>query len=160
MQVKDLTDRDVLSTPGHLVSLAARGFARLSEARLKPLGFGIGHLPVLVALRDGRASTQRDLARFARIEQPPMAQMLARMERDGLIQRTPDPADGRSSHVSLTEAAEARLPSAVATLLQGNREALSGFTDEEAAQLTALLTRLIANLDSVASAEARPHAPG
>ena len=88
-------DLDVLSTPGHLISLAARGFARLSEARLKPLGFGVGHLPVLVALQDGRASTQRDLARFAKIEQPPMAQMLARMERDGLIQRTPDPADGR-----------------------------------------------------------------
>src|SRR5260370_5025487 len=85
---------DVLSTPGHLISLAARGFARLSEARLKPLGFGVGHLPVLVALQNGRASTQRDLARFAKIEQPPIAQMLARMERDGLIQRTPDTADG------------------------------------------------------------------
>src|SRR5262249_53584809 len=71
---------DVLSTPGHLVSLAARGFARLSEARLKPLGFGVGHLPVLVALQDGRASTQRDFARFARIEQPPMAQMQDRAE--------------------------------------------------------------------------------
>ena len=47
-------DLDVLSTPGHLISLAARGFARLSEARLKPLGFGVGHLPVLVALRDGK----------------------------------------------------------------------------------------------------------
>jgi MarR family transcriptional regulator for hemolysin len=99
--------------PGHLISLAARGFARLSEARLKPLGFGVGHLPVLVALRNGRASTQRDLARFAKIEQPPMAQMLARMERDGLIQRAPDPADGRSSRITLTEVAEARLPEAL-----------------------------------------------
>src|SRR5207237_2495909 len=98
-----LMDFDVLSTPGHLISLAARGFARLGEARLKPLGFGVGHLPVLVALRDGRASTQRDLARFAKIEQPPMAQMLARMERDGLIRRAPDPADRRSSRITLTE---------------------------------------------------------
>src|SRR5215510_11463862 len=105
-------ENDVLLTPGHLVSLAARGFARLSEARLKPLGFGVGHLPVLVALQDGRASTQRDLARFAKIGQPPMAQMLARMERDGLIQRAPDPADGRSSRITLTEVAEARLPDA------------------------------------------------
>ncbi len=32
-----------------------------------------------------------------------MAQMLARMERDGLIQRAPDPAGGRSSRVTLTE---------------------------------------------------------
>lgn len=150
------TNLDVLSTPGHLISLAARGFARLSEARLKPLGFGVGHLPVLVALRDGRAGTQRDLARFAKVEQPPMAQMLARMQRDGLIQRTPDPADGRSSRITLTKVAQARMPDAVAVLLRGNQEALSGFTDEEAGLLVDLLTRLIANLDRVASAEASP----
>jgi MarR family transcriptional regulator, transcriptional regulator for hemolysin len=149
-------DLDVLSTPGHLISLAARGFARLSEARLRPLGFGVGHLPVLVALRDGRASTQRDLARFAKIEQPPMAQMLARMERDGLIRRAPDSADGRSSRITLTAAAEARLPDAVSVLLQGNREVLHDFTDEEAGLLVTLLTRLIANLDRIASVEASP----
>jgi len=151
-------DLDVLSTPGHLISLAARGFARLSEARLKPLGFGVGHLPVLVALRDGRASAQRDLARFAKIEQPPMAQMLARMERDGLISRTRDPADGRSSHITLTPLAEARMPDAVAALLRGNQEALRGFTDAEADALVDLLTRLIANLDRIAGAEAAPDA--
>ena len=144
---------DVLSTPGHLISLAARGFTRLSEARLKPLGFGVGHLPVLVALRDGQASTQRDLARFARIEQPPMAQMLARMERDGLIRRTPDPADGRSSRITLTDAAQARLPDAIAVLLTGNREVLEGFSDEEATTLVQLLTRLIDNLERVASSD-------
>src|SRR5277367_6980370 len=152
-------DLDVLSTPGHLISLAARGFARLSEARLKPLGFGVGHLPVLIALQDGRAGNQRELARFAKIEQPPMAQMLARMERDGLIQRAPDPADGRSSRITLTEVARARLPDAVAVLLRGNREVLRGFTDEEAGLLVALLMRLIENLDRVTSLEASPGAP-
>lgn len=146
-------DDDVLSTPGHLISLAARGFARLSEARLKPLGFGVGQVPVLVALQNGNASTQRDLARFARVEQPPMAQMLARMERDGLIQRTRDPADGRSSRIVLTKAAQERMPEAIATLFRGNREALTGFTEAEAVQLVDLLTRLIENLDQIASAE-------
>src|SRR6187402_1221176 len=155
--VVEIVELDVLSTPGHLISLAARGFARLSEARLKPLGFGVGHLPVLVALRDGRASTQRDLARFARIEQPPMAQMLARMERDGLIRRAPDPADGRSSRITLTEIAEMRLPDAVDVLLRGNQAVLRDFTDAEAGMLVALLTRLIAGLDRVASVD--PPAP-
>src|ERR1700684_878574 len=103
MQTSSHIKLDVLSTPGHLISLAARGFARLSEARLKPLGFGVGHLPVLVALQDGQAGTQRDLARFARIEQPSMAQMLVRMERDGLICRTPEPADGRSRRITLAQ---------------------------------------------------------
>lgn len=154
MQEGATMNLDVLTTPGHLITLAARGFARLSEARLKPLGFGVGHLPVLVALQEGRADTQRDLARFARIEQPSMAQMLARMERGGLIERTPSATDGRSSRIALTAAAEARLPEARDVLLDGNREALSGFTEEEAAQLLALLTRLIGNLDRLASAEA------
>lgn len=146
-------DKDVLSTPGHLVSLAARGFARLSEARLKPHGFAVGQLPVLVALADGQASTQRDLARFARIEQPPMAQMLARMERDGLIERGPNPEDGRSSRIVLSDLARARMPEAIETLFAGNREALDGFSEEEAQQFIGLLTRLIGNLDRIASAE-------
>lgn len=147
---------DVLLTPGHLISLAARGFARLSETRLKPLGFGVGHLPVLVALKEKKADTQRDLARFARVEQPPMAQMLSRMERDGLISRSPDPEDRRISRISLTEAAEAAMPHAIDTLFAGNREALKGFSQEEAAQLSGLLQRLIGNLDRIAGAEALP----
>lgn len=147
---------DVLSTPGHLISLAARGFTRLSESRLKPLGFGVGHLPVLVALQKGHANTQRDLARFAKVEQPPMAQMLTRMERDGLIERTRDPADGRSSHIVLTKAAQERMPEAMAMLFQGNNEAMSGFTEAEVAQLIDLLTRLISNLDQIAGAEVAP----
>jgi MarR family transcriptional regulator, transcriptional regulator for hemolysin len=154
MQIDKLMDSEVLSTPGHLISVAARGFERLSELRLKPYGFGVGYLPVLVALKEGMAQSQRDLARFIRVEQPSMAQMLARMERDELIRRTPDPEDGRSSRISLTQIAHTRLPEACAVLFQGNREVLSDFTDEEAAQLIALLTRLITNLDRVITADA------
>ncbi len=148
------SDADVLITPGHLISLASRRFVRLAEERLKPLGFGVGQIPVLVALRNGEATTQRDLARFARTEQPPMAQMLIRMERDGLIKRKPDPTDGRSSLISLTKQAEKRLPRAIAVVLDGNEEALAGFTKTEAKTLTSLLGRLIANLDQIAEAEA------
>jgi hypothetical protein len=45
------------------------------------------------------------------------------------------------------------MPEAIATLFQGNREALDGFTNAEAEQLVALLIRLIANLDRIANAE-------
>lgn len=143
----------VLFTPGHLISLAARGFARLSESRLKPLGFGVGQLPVLVALQSGGARTQRDLAKFAKVEQPPMAQMLVRMERDGLIERTPDPADGRSSQIMLSMTAQERMPEAIAALFQGNDEAMTGFTTVEVEQFVDFLTRLISNLDQIASAD-------
>ena len=64
---------------------------------------------------------------------------------------TPDPADDRSSRITLTKAAHVRLPQARAVLLEGNCEVLSDFTDEEAAQLVTLLTRLISSLDRVAN---------
>ena len=66
---------------------------------------------------------------------------------------------GAVSRITLTEVAKARLPDAVAVLLRGNHEVLRDFTDEEAGLLVALLTRLIANLDRVASVEASPGAP-
>ncbi|RYG14798.1 MAG: MarR family transcriptional regulator [Burkholderiales bacterium] len=144
---------DVLSTPGHLISLAARSYARLSERRLKPLGFGVGQLPILVALQERQGMSQQALARFARIEQPSMAQTLARMERDGLVERKADPADRRSSQVVLTADAMQRLPRACAELFSGNRESLYGFSAAEAGQLTDMLARLILNLDRILEEE-------
>ena len=66
---------------------------------------------------------------------------------------------GAANRITLTEVAEARLPDAVAALLRGNHEVLRDFTDEEAGLLVDLLTRLIANLDRVASVEASPDTP-
>jgi MarR family transcriptional regulator for hemolysin len=139
----------VLLTPGHLVSVAARRFARLSEARLKPYGFGVGQLPVLVALEQGLADTQRDLARMAGTKQPPMAQMLARMTRDDLVESVPDAADGRVTRLILTDKARKRMPAAVAALFEGNREATAGFSEEEVATLLDMLRRLAANIAEI-----------
>ena len=141
-----------LSAPGNLISQAARIFGRLGEARLKPLGFGVGQLPVLMALKDGAALSQKQLAQLARIEQPSMAQMLGRMERDGLVARSPDPRDGRSSLVSLTDLALQQINDVRQVLLRGNEEALAGMTDQDVAILADLLTRLI---DNLRQAEAR-----
>ncbi len=142
---------DVLSTPGHLVTVAARGFARLSESRLQPYGLGVGYLPVLIALASGVADTQRDLARWANIKQPPMAQMLARMMRDGLVESVPDPHDGRIARLALTDTARDRMPEAITTLFAGNREAMAGFSEREIADFVGMLQRLIANLNALDS---------
>jgi DNA-binding MarR family transcriptional regulator len=139
----------VFRTPGYLVSRAARAFARLSEARLRPLGLGVGSVPVLAALREDQPTTQRDLARRLSVEQPPMAQMLSRLERNGLITRETDPDDARSRLVSLSAKAEEALPGAVDAVLKGNADALEGFSRDEREQFVSLLERLIVNLDGL-----------
>ena len=104
-------------------------------ARLREVGFATAQLPVLTALKDGARLSQAELARWARVEQPTMAQLLARMERDGIIRREPDPGDRRSSLVVLTDEARAKLPACRAILEDGNREAMRGLSDEEVATL-------------------------
>lgn len=151
-----MTDWDLFENPAPLINMASRSLARLGERRVKALGFNIGQLPVLYLLRNGAQMSQKELAKFAKIEQPSMAQMLARMERDGLIRRTPDPADGRSSLVSLTEAAIAKLPAARLALDEGQEAVLAGFTDGEVQTLLQLMRRLNQNLERMIAEEDAP----
>jgi DNA-binding MarR family transcriptional regulator len=53
--------------------------------------------------------TPSELARLERVRRPTATRTLACLEREGLIERTPDPADGRSSLVSVNAAGRERL---------------------------------------------------
>ncbi|MES1200379.1 MAG: MarR family winged helix-turn-helix transcriptional regulator [Pseudomonadota bacterium] len=142
-------DWNPMHTPGHYFSRIARSFARIGDARLRHLGFASAQLPVLTALKDGARLSQTELARWAKVEQPTMAQLLARMEREGIIRRVPDPNDGRSSLVMLTAKARAKLPAGRAVLEAGNREAMRGLTNGEVATLINLLQRVLANTEEM-----------
>ena len=81
------------STYGEVVNRAARLLRRLADQRLAPLGLSSGYLPVLTALLRVEPLSQKALTEHAGIEQPTMAATLARMERNGVIERRPDPPD-------------------------------------------------------------------
>jgi MarR family transcriptional regulator, transcriptional regulator for hemolysin len=138
-----------MNTPGHYFSRIARALARVGDARLRPLGFATAQLPVLSALADGKRMSQTELARWARVEQPSMAQLLARMERDGFVHREPDPSDRRSSVISLTKEAKEKLAAGRDVLRQGNKEAMRGLSASEVKTLVALLQRVSANVDAM-----------
>jgi MarR family transcriptional regulator, transcriptional regulator for hemolysin len=142
-----MNDQSPGPNPLQQIGLAHRGFTRLYEGRLRALGFAVAQIPVLVALKQNDALPQAELVRIARVEQSSMAQLLARMERDGIIHRVKDPADKRSRLISLTDAARANMPQAREILVQGTAQALEGFCEEEQGTLLALLLRLNANLE-------------
>ncbi|MFT9016627.1 MAG: MarR family transcriptional regulator [Acetobacter sp.] len=142
-------DWDPLRHPGHYFSRIARGLTRIGDIRLRELGFATAQLPVLAALRDGAQLSQTELARWAKVEQPTMAQMLARMERDGLVQRTPDPRDRRSSLISLTPKAQERLPAGRAVLRQANADMTQGLSPADVDTLVSLLERVLGNIDAL-----------
>ncbi|WP_244427178.1 MarR family winged helix-turn-helix transcriptional regulator [Methyloferula stellata] len=122
----------------------------MAETKFREFGLGVASFPVLNMLRAGEKRSQKDLAQCAQIEQPSMAQLLARLERDGMIKRSPDPNDGRSSLISLTRKALAILPEIDEMVDAGNDEAVAGMSEQEIKILIDLLQRLIANLEALA----------
>ncbi|CAN5728509.1 MarR family transcriptional regulator [soil metagenome] len=136
--------------PAYLLGRAARLFERRAHERLKKLGLSNAHIPVLRALRGGNAMSQTALAEVARIEQPTMAQMLARMERDKLVQRVPNPADGRSSLYSLTKSTLAKVGDAQKILEKGGLELLAPLSASENAALATILGKIVAHMEELA----------
>lgn len=138
-------DMPPLKLMGHI----HRSFHRLADPLLRERGFAMGQLPVLMALKDGRPHSQAELARLAQVEQPSMAQLLARMERDGLVERVPDPADGRRRLVLLTPACRKRMHESRAVMLALSAEVMAGFAPEELAELGRLLRRVADRVDGL-----------
>ncbi|NVZ99438.1 MarR family winged helix-turn-helix transcriptional regulator [Pseudomonas gingeri] len=141
-----MNDVDLYQVPSFLIKRVSQELIRQAEIRLRPLAIGMASMPVLGALQRGEARTQAELARLLQVEQPSMAQTLARLERDGLIQRRPDPEHKRIQIVELTELGLARIPQAKDILCDGNDKALLGFSADEVALFVDFLQRANANL--------------
>lgn len=136
---------DRQTSAGYMTNWAARLFVRAIERRLD--GGNAGPMPVFLALQDGRALTQTALAQQASVEQPTMANTLARMERDGLIERTPDPSDKRSALVRLTALGRARADQALASAAEVNGIAAAALSEAELPVYFDMLRRVIAALE-------------
>lgn len=129
---------------GYLTNWAGRLFVRALERRLE--GDSAGRMPVFFALQGGQAMTQTALAQHADVEQPTMANTLKRMERDGLILRTPDPSDGRSALIRLTDLGQRRADAAFAAAIAVNGVALAALTEAERPVFIGMLRRVIATM--------------
>lgn len=150
MSPKTAPSWDPESVPTFWINHASRLLMRHFEQRLRPLEFGMAYLPVAIALEEHGPLLQKQLAEYAHVEQPTMAALLTRMERDGLIEREPHPDDKRATRISLSAKARRRLPEAKAQLGVVAEQAMAGFSEREHATFMALLRRVVANLDSSA----------
>ena len=133
---------------GYLTNLAGRLLVRELERQLAPIGLSPGHMPVLLALEDGSALTQKALAESAGVKQATMTATLTRMERDGLVTLLPNPADGRSTLVALTPLALGKLPAVAEAAATINALVLEQLTPEERQQFYGLIGRIIAVLEA------------
>lgn len=124
------------------INRVSRSLVRAQDDALRPLGFSIGQLSVLRTLKDGEPVSLIELARNAGVEPPSMTQVVARMERDGIVRRVPNPNDGRSALVSLTDSAAKRLPAARKALMEVEKNAIASLSPKDRDLLTDLLKKV------------------
>lgn len=80
-----------------------RLYSRALGVRLAPYDVSPGYLAVMTSLWEKDGITQKQLREQLDIEQATLSNTLKRMERDGLVQRTPNPKDRRRHVITLTE---------------------------------------------------------
>ena len=139
---------DRASSAGYMTNLAARLFTRELERQLAPTGIASAYMPVMFALANGGALSQKELAQRAAVEQPTMAATLNRMERDAMILRRPDPADGRSALVALTPLALGKVATVARIVADINTLAFSALEPDERDAYLRLTGKVIAALEA------------
>jgi len=142
-----MSDFDRDTSAGYLTNHMARLFARHLDAGIRPLGLSLGAFPALLHLWEKDGLTQKELVERLHIEQPTMANTLARMERDGLLRRVKDEADARIQRIWLTEKGRAMEREATRAALAVNARALDDLSEVERAQFLNLMRRVILTLN-------------
>ncbi|MBM3515100.1 MAG: MarR family transcriptional regulator [Alphaproteobacteria bacterium] len=135
-----------LDSLGYLLGLVTRTYDRRLQDSLAALGVAPGQFPALVMLYEKDGLTQADLCRRIGVEQPTMANTLARMERDGLVARIDDPKDKRRSLIQLTPQARAIQADVMAAARRIAGLAVEGLSAADQEHLFTLLGRLNDNL--------------
>lgn len=104
-----IPDTDITDTASQLRNAIVRTSRALRQEAAGESGLSPTQTAVLASINRSGPVTPSELARLERVKRPTMTRTLACLEREGLIERTPDPADGRSSLVAVNDAGRERL---------------------------------------------------
>jgi DNA-binding MarR family transcriptional regulator len=79
------------------------------EAAAETTGLTPTSVSALACIERHGPLTPSELAKLERVQRPTVTRTLGCLEREGLVERTPDPADGRSALVGINAAGRERL---------------------------------------------------
>jgi DNA-binding MarR family transcriptional regulator len=98
---------------------------------------------LLIPLFEEDGLRQGELARRARLSKQTMTEMVRRLERDGLVERRPDPADARASLIFLTRRSRHFEPLAASVLADLDSLVRARLGDERLGDVKDALRRLM-----------------
>jgi DNA-binding MarR family transcriptional regulator len=125
--------------------LAGKVLHHLHERWADKHGLSEGRLAVMFRLFRCGATPLGDLAEDLDTTPRNVTGLVDHLERDGLVERVPDPEDRRSVHARLTEAGRTRIQAIWKEGLEHQSEMVAGISKEEMAQLRHLCLQLVEN---------------
>jgi len=131
--------------PTWLISETSRHGHRLLASALATEGSRGYDYRLLAALREFGPASQARLGRRTGLDRSDVALTTGDLGQRGLVERSPDPADGRRNIISITPAGAAHLERLDALLAGVQDELLAPLSPDERQQLARLLTRLVAH---------------
>lgn len=131
--------------PSTLIKKSSRLLIKKANELLKPHGLTDAYTYFLMALYQRDGLTQADMHKQIGIEQPTAVRTLDRMERDGLIRRTPSMTDRRAIEIRLTSKGRQCQAIIEQCAKELNQFALRGFQEDEIQTIQQLLRKLLDN---------------
>lgn len=128
----------------YLLNLTVNRLAQLSTPMLREHGLTLARWQVLSILVAEDGSRITTLAELAGSTQPVTSRVVDQMERDGLVERRPDPHDLRATGVWLTADGRRTFLSMVPDASHVLDEVTADLADDEVDRLAGLLVRVLA----------------
>ena len=142
-----MPDRTPLpETMSYLLAQVCKLHRQHADDLLNEIGLHVGQEMVLCALWEREGVTQTELAEHLGVRPATVTNALRRLERKGLVERTPDADDQRISRVFLTTEGRHRKAKVEKTWDQLEQASFAGFTGRERDMLHGLLSRIHENL--------------
>jgi MarR family transcriptional regulator, transcriptional regulator for hemolysin len=131
---------------GRKLAMTSKAVGSAFNSALAAEGGSVPVWLILNALREGRWTTQLDLARAVGIEGPTLTRHLDNLEQSGFVVRQPSETDRRAVRVEITEAGEAAHERMLVAVIAFNKRLWSGLTRDDLRLFDEILTRLEGNL--------------
>jgi DNA-binding MarR family transcriptional regulator len=133
---------------GHALFRVARAHRAAAGRLLREIGLYPGQEVMLGRLADHGDTRQSRLVLELGIDPSTVTKMLQRLERQGLVERRPDPVDRRVSVVAITAKGRDLLGRIEDSWRRLDEITCAGFEDEDRVRLAGLLERLEHNLST------------
>jgi DNA-binding MarR family transcriptional regulator len=133
-------------TIGYVIAQVCKAHRQRADELLNEIGLHVGQEMLLCALWDNEGLTQTELAQHLGVQPATVTNALKRLERKGLVERTPDEADQRVSRVFPTAEGKEVRADIERQWAELEQATLTGLSDEERGQLVGLLKKVQANL--------------